>query len=169
MNVIDAILTRRSIRRFTGQVISDEQLELLLKAGFQAPSAHNLQPWHFIIVKEKANLEKISSSHPYAKMLPQAGCGIIVCGDVKKEPNEGFLAEDCAAAIQNILLAAHGTGLGAVWCGLYPNTDRTTVISSILKLPENIIPVGLIAVGYPNEEKTAQDRYDSTRIHYETW
>ncbi|NLM11419.1 MAG: nitroreductase family protein [Clostridiaceae bacterium] len=169
MNVIDAILTRRSIRRFTGQVISDEQLELLLKAGFQAPSAHNLQPWHFIIVKEKENLEKISSSHPYAKMLPQAGCGIIVCGDVKKEPNEGFLAEDCAAAIQNILLAAHGTGLGAVWCGLYPNTDRTTVISSILKLPENIIPVGLIAVGYPNEEKTAQDRYDSTRIHYETW
>lgn len=169
MNVVDAILTRRSIRKFTGQVISDKQFNLLLKAGFQAPSAHNLHPWHFIVVKEKKNLEELADNHQYAKMLPQAGCGIIVCGDANKETRVGFLVEDCSAAIQNILLAAHGIGLGAVWCGIYPNTDRASAFSRILKLPENIIPVGLIAVGYPNEEKTAQDRFDNTKIHYETW
>ncbi|HEY8421575.1 MAG TPA: nitroreductase family protein [Thermoclostridium sp.] len=169
MDVIDAIMTRRSIRKFTGQVISDEQLNLLLKAGFQAPSAHNYQPWHFIVIKEKETLEKIAGMHPYAKMLPQAGCGIIVCGDVNKESREGFLVEDCSAAIQNILLAAHGIGLGAVWCGIYPDTDRTNAISGILKLPGNIIPVGLVAVGHRNEEKEAADRFDSTRIHYDKW
>lgn len=169
MNVIDAILTRRSIRKYTGQIVSDDQLNLLLKAGFQAPSANNMQPWHFIVVKEKENLEKMASIHQYAKMLPQAGCGIIVCGDSGKETRIGYLVEDCSAAIQNILLAAHGIGLGAVWCGIYPNDERTAKFSEILNLPENIIPVGLIAVGYPNEEKTAQDRFDNTRIHFETW
>jgi len=169
MDVIDAILTRRSIRKYTGEVISDEQLNLLLKAGFQAPSANNLQPWHFIVVKEKENLEKIAGAHPYAKMLPQAGCGIIVCGDTNKDNRIGYLLEDCSAAIQNILLAAHGMGLGAVWCGIYPNDDRTNEFSEILKLPADIIPVGLIAVGHRNEEKEAVDRFDSTRIHYEAW
>lgn len=169
MDVINAILTRRSIRKFTGQVVSEEQLNLLLKAGFQAPSAHNNQPWHFVIVKEKAKLEEIASSHPYAKMLPQAGCGIIVCGDVNKEPRVGFLTEDCSAAIQNMLLSAHGIGLGAVWCGIYPDTERTAVISKLLNLPKSVIPVGLVVVGYPNENKKAQDRFDSTKIHYEIW
>lgn len=169
MDVIDAIITRRSIRKFTGKVVSDEQLNLLLRAGFQAPSAHNLQPWHFIVVKDKEKLDEITGSHPYAKMLPQAGCGIIVCGDVNREKREGFMVEDCSAAIQNILLAAHGKGLGAVWCGIYPDPDRMKPISRILNLPENIIPVGLIAVGYPAEEKTPKDRFDSSKIHYETW
>jgi len=169
MNVIDAILTRRSIRRFTGRVITDEQLNLLLKAGFQAPSAYNLQPWHYVVVKEKETLEKIADIHPYAKMLPQAGCGIVVCGDISRETKEGYLVEDCSAAIQNILLAAHGTGLGAVWCGVYPDTDRCRLFSEILNLPENIIPVGLVAIGYPNEEKPPQDRFDPTKVHFETW
>lgn len=169
MNVIDAILTRRSIRKFTGQVISGDQLDLLLKCGFQAPSAYNLQPWHFVVVKEKENLEKIADIHPYAKMLPQAGCGIIVCGDITREKKEGYLVEDCSAAIENILLAAHGTGLGAVWCGIYPDTERARAFSEILNLPENIIPVGLIAVGYPDEEKPPQERFDPAKVHYESW
>lgn len=169
MNVIDAIITRRSIRKFTGEVVSDEQVNTLLKAGFQAPSAHNLQPWHFIVVKDKETLEEMAANHPYAKMLPQSGCGIIVCGDSNREARVGFLVEDCSAAIQNILLAAHGIGLGAVWCGIYPDTDRTAEFSRILNLPGNIIPVGLIAVGYPDEEKAPQDRFDKTKIHYEKW
>ncbi|ANX02317.1 NADH dehydrogenase [Thermoclostridium stercorarium subsp. leptospartum DSM 9219] len=169
MDVIDAILTRRSIRKFTGRVISDDELNVLLKAGFQAPSAHNLQPWHFVVVKDKEKLEKMAEKHPYAKMLPQSGCGIIVCGDINRETREGFLVEDCSAAIQNILFAAHGIGLGAVWCGIYPDADRTKVFSEILSLPDNIIPVGLIAVGYPNEEKSPQDRFDNTKVHYEKW
>lgn len=169
MDIIDAILTRRSIRKFTGKAITNEQLNLLLKAGFQAPSAHNHQPWHFVVVRDNKTLEEIANLHPYAKMLPQAGCGIIVCGDINKESREGFLVEDCSAAIQNILLAAHGIGLGAVWCGVYPDTDRTAVFSKILSLPENIIPVGLIAVGYPDEKKETADRFDSSKIHYEKW
>src|SRR5690554_4415591 len=118
MNVLDAIFSRRSIRKFTGEQVKEEDLKTILKAGFQAPSAHNYQPREYIVVKDKEILNKISEFHKYAKMLPNAGCGIVVCGDTSKQEEIGFLVEDCSASIQNMLLAAHGLGLGAVWCGL---------------------------------------------------
>ncbi len=169
MDVLEAIYTRRSIRKYTGQPVDDEQMQKILKAGFAAPSANNKQPWHFIIIREKDTLEKIAEKHPYAKMLVQAGCGIIVCGDTEKEDRTGYLVEDCSAAIENMLLAIHGLGLGAVWCGLYPNTERTAFISELLGLPGTVIPVGLIVVGHKAEEKEPSSRYDESRIHYERW
>lgn len=169
MEVLEAIFTRRSIRRFTGEPLSKEELETVLKAGFCAPSAHNYQPWHFVIVRDKDMLQSISQMHPYAKMLPQAGCGIIVCGDTKKQEKTGFLVEDCSAAIQNMLLAAHGLGLGAVWCGLYPVPQLTSKMTELLSLPEEIIPVGMVVIGHKAEEKESVDRYDASKIHMERW
>ncbi|MGE5473867.1 MAG: nitroreductase family protein [Ignavibacteriales bacterium] len=169
MDVLEAIYTRRSIRKFTGEVISDNQLKSILKAGFYAPSANNYQPWHFVIVRNKKMLESMSGIHPYAKMLPNAGCGIIVCGDTTKQAEMGFLIEDCSAAIENMLLAAHGIGLGSVWISLYPITSRYQPIASILNIPENFIPVGMIAVGQKAEVKNTNERYHQDKIHFEQW
>lgn len=169
MDILQAIFTRRSIRKFTGVPIEEQQLETLLKAGFSAPSAHNTQPWHFVVVKDKEALENVAANHPYAKMLPSAGCCIIVCGDKETQKTEGFLVEDCSAAIQNILLAAHGIGLGAVWCGLYPIPTLTKIISETLSLPDNVIPIGMIVVGNKQEDKAPAERYDKAKIHYNKW
>ncbi len=169
MDIMEGILTRRSIRRFTGEVISEENLEAILKAGFAAPSAHNRRPWHFVVLKEKAILENITTVHPYAKMLPQAGCGIVVCGDNDAQKLEGFMIADCAAAIQNMLLAANGLGLGSVWCGLYPITEITEPMKELLNLPGNITPIGLVVVGHTDEKKGSWNRYDEEKIHHDKW
>lgn len=169
MNVIEAILTRRSIRKFTGEPVSEQDLETVLRAGCQAPSAHNFQPWEFIIIKDKNKFEKIAELHKYAKMLPQAEVCIIVCGDSNKQPKTGFLVEDCSASIQNILLAAHGIGLGAVWCGLYPVEEYTSAIKELCLLPDNIIPVGMIVLGHKGEDRKQEDRFKLEKLHYENW
>ena len=166
MDVLETIFTRRSIRKFTGEPIRDEDLKTILKAGFQAPSAHNYQPREYIVVRDKETIKKISEFHKYAKMLPKAGCGIIVCGNKDKQPEMGFLIEDCSASIQNILLAAHGLGLGAVWCGLYSVEKLTEDMKDVLELPENIIPIGMVVVGVKDEEKVAIDRYDESKVHF---
>lgn len=169
MDVLQAIFTRRSIRKFTGAAISEENMQTLLKAGFSGPSAHNMQPWHFVVVKNPATLEYIAEAHPYAKMLPQAGCCIIVCGDDQVQKVKGLLVEDCSAAIQNILLAAHGIGLGAVWCGLYPSPDFKNVIADAIKLPDYIEPIGMVVVGHKVEDKEPADRFDKAKIHHDQW
>lgn len=169
MDVLQAIYTRRSIRKFTGEPISDTNVEVLLKAGFSAPSAHNMQPWHFVVVKNPEVLNKIAEKHPYAKMLPQAGCCIIVCGDNEVQKSKGFLIEDCSAAIQNILLAAHGTGLGAVWCGLYPVPELIALVSETVNLPNNIEPMGMVVVGHKAEDRASAERYDKAKVHHDKW
>lgn len=169
MDILEAIFTRRSIRKYTGEEITEEQLNIILRAGFAAPSAHNKQPWHFVVFREKKTLENIAQVHPYAKMLPQAGCGIVVCGDSNVETRPGFLAEDCSAAIQNMLLAAHGIGLGAVWCGLYPVTRLTKSVTGVMEFPEHIVPIGLVVIGHKNEDKQTIDRFDAEKVHYEKW
>lgn len=169
MDVIEAINTRRSVRKFTGEIISDEELKVILKAGFQAPSAHNFQPRDYVVVKDKEIIDKIADFHPYAKMLPKAGCGIVVCGDSQKQPQMGFLVADCSAAIQNMLLAAHGLGLGAVWCGIYCDEKLVKNMSEVLKLPEKIIPIGMVVVGKKAVDKEAVDRYDESKVHYDRW
>jgi nitroreductase len=169
MDILEAIYTRRSIRKYTGEPVSEQELETVLRAGFHAPSAHNLKPVDFIVIKDKNKFERIANFHPYAKMLPQAEVCIIVCGDQKKQEMTGFLIEDCSAAIQNILLAAHGIGLGAVWCGLYPVVELTTPMKEVCSIPEDFIPVGMIVLGHKGEEKKVFDRYDATKVHYDQW
>lgn len=169
MNVLDAINGRRSIRKYTSEPISEEQLETILKAGFQAPSAHNRNPREYIVVRDREILEKITAFHPYTKMLPSAGCAIIVCGDTEKQEREGFIISDCSASIQNMLLTAHGIGLGGCWCGLYPVTELMEPMAELLGLPEHIIPVGIVAVGVKDEEKKELNKYTEENIHYNSW
>lgn len=169
MDALEAILTRRSIRKFTHEIIKDTELSLLLRTGFAAPSAHNKQPWEFVVIKDDKLLNDFAKHHPYAKMLPEAGCGIVVCGNSEIQNDIGYLVADCAAAIENILLAAHALNLGAVWCGLYPTLERIRVSKEILNLPNTIIPVAVIAVGHKVETKQPRENYDEKKVHYNRW
>jgi nitroreductase len=170
MDVLTAIRTRRSIRRYTADKIDDQALHTILDAGFCAPSASNKRPWHFLVIRDKATLELIAGAHPYAKMMTAADCCIVVCGDEAIQASVGLLVEDCSAAIQNMLLAAHGLGIGAVWCGLYGGRgDRHLEFAELLEIPAGMLTIGMIAFGYPDETKSATDRFESSRVHYERW
>ena len=169
MTLIDIINSRRSIRKYTGEAIDEEMLKSIIQAGFQAPSAHNYQPQNFIVVKDKKTLNMIAEKHNSAKMLTKAGCAIVVCGDKKKQSREGLIVADCSASIQNMLLASHSLGLGAVWIGLYPIKEFENIISEILNIPENMIPVGIVSIGHKAIEKGMIDKYDEKRIHREMW
>jgi len=169
MDAIDCILTRRSIRQYSGEPVTGDQLHTILRAGFSAPTAMNTRPWHFVIVRDKTTLDAITNAHPYSKMLPPAGCGILVCGDAARNPNESYLTEDCSAALENMLLAAHALGLGAVWLGVHPRQERVAALRQLLNIPDGILPVGLMAVGVPAETREAPDRFDGEMVHYEKW
>jgi len=169
MEIIEGIITRRSIRKYTDKKISDDQINTLLKSGMYAPSANNKQPWHFIVINDRKILSKIVDIHPYAKMLIEAQLAILVCGDELLENGSGYWIVDCSAATQNILLAAHGLGLGAVWLGLHPREERKQAIIELFNLPNNIQPLSLISIGYPNESKELPDRFKPERIHYNKW
>ena len=168
MDAMKAILTRRSIRKYTKQPVSDEVLKELLEAAMYAPSAGNSQPWCFVVINNRKILDEIPRYHPYAQMLKEAPVAILVCSDINLE-NKGYGVEDCSAATQNILLAAHAKGLGAVWLGVYPTESRVTDIKKLLNLPEHIIPISLISIGYPAEQKPSPDRYRADRVHYNRW
>lgn len=166
---MDAILKRKSIRKYKDIKISDEIVEELLRAGMAAPSAGNEQPWEFIVLRNKDIMKKITEIHPYSKMLLNADVAIVVCGDEVKQVFEGYWVQDCSAATENILIKAEDKGLGAVWLGVYPLEDRVNKLKEILNLPESVIPLSIIPVGYPNEDKQAVDRFNKERIHYDRW
>lgn len=168
MKVLDAINTRRSIRRFTGELIDEESLKHILKAGFQAPSAKNLEPREYIVVKDIDTLESIAKFHKYAKMGPGAGCGIVICGDKSKQESMRLLVADCSASIQNMLLAAHGLGFGAVWCGI-AREELAEEFSKLFKLPDHITPVGMVVVGVTDQQINTIDRYNPEVIHYDKY
>ena len=170
MDIIELIKTRRSIRKFdTTKSVSVEQQNLLLTAAMYAPSAGNQQVWHFITITNKLTFDKINEFHPYSSMLKNADLAILVCGDSSIEIKPGYWPVDCSAATQNILLAAHGLGLGAVWLGVYPVPERQNGMSQLLNLPEHIHPFSLVAIGYPAEEKKMTERFKSERVHSEKW
>ena len=167
--VIDAILKRRSIRKYSGKTVDKSGIHLLLKAGMYAPSARNEQPWHFIVIDERGLLDRIREVHPYASMLSGAALAILVCGDENLELSKGYWPVDCSAATQNILLAAHALGLGAVWLGVYPRTERQSAINKIFELPSHVQPFSLISIGHPAEEKGIPDRFKDDRIRWNEW
>jgi len=169
MDVIEAIISRRSIRKYTGESVTDKQVETLLKAGMYAPSAVNKQPWHFIVFRDRKVIEEIIKIHPNGRMLENSDVAILVCWDENLQHDVGYGPVDCSAATQNILLAAHGTGLGAVWVGIYPRENRIKGIHKLFKLPEHIKPFSIISVGHPAEKKELPDRFKKERIHYEKW
>ena len=138
MDALDAIHTRRSIRKFEERSVAKDLVEKLLAAAMQAPSARNQQPWQFVVIDDRATLDQIPAFMPNASMVAKAPMAILVCGDLGLEKSEGYWVVDCAAAVQNMLLAAHAVGLGAVWCGVYPRENRMASLKQLLGLPENI-------------------------------
>ena len=169
MEALDAILSRRSICRYTAKQVSPEIIHTLLEAAMAAPSANNKQPWHFVIITERAILNAIPDFHPYSRMLFEAPLAILVCGDTALESHPGYMAQDCSAAVENILIAARGLGLGTVWLGVYPREERMKGMRDLLKIPDAFIPFALISIGYPAEEKPPSARYDESRVHHNGW
>lgn len=169
MDIIEGLLTRRSIRKYTDQPVSESDIETILKAAMYAPSASNRQPWHFILIRERENLDKVTEWHPYAKMILQAPIAILVCCDLSVQDAREYAIQDCSAATENLLLAAHGLGLGAVWLGVTPRPDRMMGAIKQFGLPEHILPLALIPIGHPDESKPDPKRFDAEKIRYEKW
>jgi nitroreductase len=166
---MNPVFKRRSIRKFTGEPVSSEHIEELLKAGLCAPSARNTQSWHFIAVIERNLLDEIPSFHPYAAMFKEATLAILVCGDLKLENNTGYIVQNCSAATENILVTAAHLGLGSVWLGVYAREERMKGMKDLFKLPDHILPVALIAIGHPAEEKPPKSDYDWSKVKFNRW
>lgn len=166
---MNAIFERRSVRKYTEQKIEKDKIVTILKAGMQAPSAHNQQPWEFLIVEDKNILNKITEVHPYSKMLPGASHVIVVCSRTLGLTSPEFTVQDCAAATQNMLVMAKELGIGSVWLGVSPKQELINPIKDILNLPQGIIPFSMISLGYPTEDKKATDRFEEQRIHWGKW
>jgi nitroreductase len=169
MDTMTAIFTRRSIRRFKSKPVAPEVVTELLKAAMSAPSAGNERPWHFIILTDRAILDEIPKFHPYSAMLKQAHLAVLVCGDTSLEKHQGYWVLDCSIATENLLLAAHAKGLGAVWCGIYPTADRVENVKKLLDLPASVVPFALIPLGFPDENRETEERFDASRVHQNRW
>jgi nitroreductase len=169
MNTIKAILSRRSIRQYKKKKISKGKIDQILKAAMYAPSAMNYQPWHFIIIDNREDIDQLYKLNPHAEMLLKAPSAIIICGDLKVEINIDYLVQDCSAATQNALLVIHELGLGGVWISSYPNKDTVEGIRKYYEMPENIIPVSIIALGYAKEKVETEDRFNKSKIHLNKW
>ena len=169
---IDNIMTRVSVREFTGEKISAEQIDTLLRAAMAAPSAINKQPWAFIVVTDEAIIAQLGEALPYSRCANHPAVAIIPCGDLSKAiPGEmgAFWINDVSAATENLLLAAHAMGLGAVWTGLHPDMNRAAMVQQMLGLPEHIIPLCVVPVGIPAEQPAIKDKYNPENIHYNVW
>lgn len=170
MDVFEAMHTRRSIRKFDAdKPVSQEDLEKILAAAMTAPSAGNAQPWHFVVVRDQETRKKLSQAHPYVGMLEHAPVGIVVCAELALEKYSGYWVQDCSAAIQNLLLAARGLGLGTVWTGVAPIQERMDKVKEILGLPEGIAPHAIVPLGYPAQDFKHQNRFKAERVHQESW
>ena len=167
--MIDKIISRRSIRKYTDKNVSKKDINEIIKAAMYAPSAMNQQAWHFIIIDDHNILDKVPDFHQGGSFITGAKLGILVCADKKIATRENYLAVDCSVATQNLLLAAHAKDLGACWIGIYPKEDRMGALKNMLNLPDSILPFSLIALGYPNEVITTDERFKPERIHLNKW
>lgn len=172
MNARQIILSRRSVRQYTEQAVSDEDIHIMLEAAMAAPSAGNAQPWEFLVIDDKDVLQTVSTLSPYMGMARNAPLAILVCGNLEREKYPGFWVQDCSAAIQNLMLAARSLELGSVWTGIYPVEERVAGFCMEFKLPEHIVPLGLIVIGHPEKGVAAnkeEQRYNAERVHRNTW
>lgn len=169
MTFEEIILSRRSIRRYKDEKIDPDSVKKIIRAAMYAPSAVNKRPWNFIIIEDKLQMGKVMEIHPNSKMLRYASHAILICGDENLQHDDGYWIADCGAATQNLLLAAHGMGIGACWIGIYPRIQRMKDISSIFKLPAHIKPFALVSLGYPDETKDIPERYEEEKVFFELW
>ena len=163
------IFSRRSNRKFTGEPVSDAHIEKLLRAAMNAPSACNEQPWEFVVIKDRDIMKQIRTYQRFSAPLDTADLAIVVCGDTKRQQFDGFWVQDCSAATQNLLLEAEYLGLGAVWMGLHPIKRWTDKTKELLNLPDQVMPLGVIAVGHPAMRAEPVDRYQPDRVHFDKW
>lgn len=165
------IFSRRSARRFTGQPVEEGMIRDLLEAAMAAPSAVAKDPWHFVVMQNPQTLERIAAGLANGRFLAQAAAGIAVCGDLQRahEGELSFLLQDCSAATENILIAATQLGLGSCWLGVHPWTDRIQMVREVLKLPTGIVPVCLVAIGWPAQRAEPRTRFRGNAVHYEQW
>jgi len=168
LDALEAIMTRRSIRRYKEGKIPEETITTLLKAAMAAPSAHNKQPWRFIVVDDPNILSKVPEYHPYSKMLPNASHAIVVLGDTHVQETD-FWVHDCSAATENLLIAAHALGLGAVWLGVHPHEDLIEETKKLFGVPDHVVPLCIVSLGYPQEPKPPRENYDPAKIHRNHW
>ena len=167
--VLDNIATRTSVRDYEARPVEKEKIEKMLRAAMAAPTAMNKQPWHFVVVDQRNVLDALAGVNPYAKMLKKAPLAIVVCGNTDKMIEGGgrdFWIQDASAATENLLLAAHAMGLGAVWTGAYPSEERCISISKVLSLSDNLIPLNMIVVGYPAEQPQPKQKFKEENISY---
>lgn len=169
---LETLMTRTSIRSFTDRPVSADTIEMLLRAGMAAPTAVNKQPWHFVVITDRAKLDELGGNGRQSQMWQESTLAIVVCGNMEKAlegPAQAFWVQDCSAATENILLAAHALGLGAVWTGCYPMEERMANVSQVLNLPEHIVPLCVIVMGYPNEQPEPKDKWKVENISYNTF
>lgn len=168
---LDFIFGRRSVRVYSPGEIDDTAVTRLLEAAMAAPSAMTKDPWRFIVVRDKQTLNQLAAMLPGGKMLVTATLAIVVCGDIEIafEKHIGFLVQDCSAAIQNLLLAAHALGLGACWVGVYPLEDAVRRLRQMLSAPSSITPVAVISLGHPGEQLPPRTRYNPDHVHFDKW
>lgn len=167
--VLDNIATRTSIRDYEARPVEKEKIEKMLRAAMAAPTAMNKQPWHFVVVDQRNVLDALAGANPYAKMLKKAPLAIVVCGNTDKMIEGGgrdFWIQDASAATENLLLAAHAMGLGAVWTGAYPSEERCISISKVLSLSDNLVPLNMIVVGYPAEHPQPKQKFKEENVSY---
>jgi nitroreductase len=165
------IFSRRSVRKFEEREVPAAMLQDLLEAGMAAPSAVAKDPWHFIVLRERAELIRLAEILPHGQMLRQAGAAFVVCGDINQahDRQESYLLQDLSAATENILLAANALGLGTCWLGVHPRPERMEGIRKLYQLPENIIPMCSIAIGWPKEPPPARTRFNPDKVHQGKW
>lgn len=163
---LSIIFARRSIRTYTGEPVSAGDIESLLQAGMAAPSGSNRKPWHFVVVTDRSTLQALGERHPYGRMIANAALGIAVCGDPSVSE---WWVQDCSAATENILVAAAGLGLGAVWLGCHGRPEREQVVRDVLGIPQRIGVLSLLSIGHPAEDKEARTQYDEQCVHRDAW
>lgn len=169
MEAIEAIMTRRSIRRFTDEAVTEAELDTVLRAAMAAPSASNEQSWRFVVVRDRDVLTRLSEATTFAGALAGAPVGVVVCADRLALRYPGFCVIDCSAAIENALLASHAIGLGGVWIGVHPVPTFVHAVRRVIRAPRRVVPMSMVALGHPAESKPAADRYDPAKVHLETW
>ena len=171
-DALDVIMTRASVRSYTDQPVEKDKVEKMLKAAMAAPTARNQQPWAFVVVDSREILDELAETLPHAKMAAQAPLAIVACGDLTKSLSgiaQEYWVQDVSAAIENLLLAAHAMELGAVWTGVYPIPERVNDVVQVLSLPEHIIPLAVIPIGYPAGEVQPKDKWKPENIKYNKW
>ena len=169
MDALEAIMQRRSIRKYTDEAVSEEHIQILLDAAMAAPSACNAAEWHFVVITDRAALDEIPEMNPYAAMARQAPLAILVCADKKAEIYPGFWVQDASAAMENLLVAATALGLGAVWTGIHPIAERSVAFAKRFKLPEGVMPLGLAVIGHPAQALAPHGKADPAKIHRNAW